>query len=193
MAIPILIPILAIGGFAAVAISTKGGSSGAATKPQAFGSHNNIMRLASLGNIRYNIQLSNSGQCSNPANFSPPFAYELYCGGPVGAFEAFQKSVVVYFKDFNSTIGRMAHEAVVEAANANPSKLFLEVSHIVGEQQAQAMGGKLIPEVVNNPAFATGGQDTLIVDSIGDKQELVAFLKEEAAKNLPVFGSGGSW
>lgn len=194
MAIPILIPILAIGGVAAVALAAKGGGgSSTPTVPQAFGSHNNVMRLSSWGNVLYNAQLSTPAQCSDPSNFSPPFAYDMYCNGPVGLFEASTMAVVVYFKDFTSPIAKMAHEAVVEAANANPFKLFIEVNHSVGQRQAQSMGGTLLPEVVSNPVYATGGGDSLIVDSTGDKQELVAFLNEEAAKNSPVFGSGGSW
>jgi len=194
MAIPILIPILAIGGVAAVALAAKGkGGSSTPTKPQAFGSHNNVMRLSSWGNVLYDAQLSTPAQCSDPSNYSPPFSYDMYCGGPIGLFEFSAMAVVVYFKDFTSPIAQMAHEAVVEAANANPSKLFIEIHHSVGQRQAQSMGSALLPEVVSNPVYATGGAESLIVDSTGDKQELVAFLNEEAANNTPVFGSGGSW
>ena len=189
MPIPIILPLLAVGGIAAVALATKGGGGSSPVPPEAFGSHNNVMRLSSWGNVLYNAQLSTSAQCNDPSNFSPPFAYDMYCGGSLGLFEASTKAVMVYFKDFTSPIAQMAHEAVIEAANANPTKLFIEVSHSVGRRQAQSMGGTLLPEVVNNPVYATGGGDSLIVDSTGDKQELVAFLNEEAAKNFPVFGS----
>lgn len=189
MPIPIILPLLAVGGIAAVALATKSGGSSSPVLPESFGSNNNVMRLSSWGNVLYNAQLSTPAQCNDPSNYSPPFAYDMYCNGPVGLFEASTLAVVVYFKDFTSPIAKMAHEAVVEVANANSSKLFIEASHSVGRRQAQSMGGTLLPEVVNNPVYATGGGDSLIVDEIGDKQELVAFLNEEAAKNFPVFGS----
>jgi len=189
MPFPIILPLLAVGGIAALALSSKKGGSSSPVLPESFGSNNNVMRMSSWGNFLYNRQLVNSAQCSDPANFSPPFAYDMYCKGDPSLFEASARLVSIYFKDFTSPIAQMAHQAVVEAANANPTKLFMEVSHSVGRRQAQLMGGTLVPEVVNNPVYASGGEGGLIVDEIGDKQELVAFLNEEAAKNFPAFGS----
>ena len=119
-----------------------------------------------------------------------------FCKGPLSVFDGYEQAVVVFFKDFNGPVEQMAHDAVIQAANAHPSKLFMEVSHSVAEQQAaQQSNMGLLPEVVNNPVYASGGNDSLIVDSVNDQQELVDFLMDEASKNISVFSpsEGSSW